>query len=109
MDLFELGETFRSARLAANKTQQDIAELTGTTKTRISQFESGQLPGLGIVKLLGLFDSVGLEVFARPFGHGRTLDDVLAERSVSSATVQDGRQRVHRPRVRLATKNQTKG
>lgn len=96
MDLFELGEAFRAARFAANKTQQEIAEMSGVTRARISRFETGQLVELGAVKLLSLFEAVGLELFARPIGHRRTLDDVLAEQraSVLSANEPPGRVRV---------------
>jgi len=107
MDLFALGEAFRAARIAADKTQQDVAALTGTTKQRISRFETGQLTELGIVKLLSLLDAVGIELFVRPIGHGRTLDDVLAEQS----TPADGetRRRVRRPKVRGGINTNSKG
>ncbi|WP_176079883.1 helix-turn-helix domain-containing protein [Paraburkholderia tropica] len=98
MDLFELGQTFRLARIAANKTQQQIAEQTGVPRARISRFETGLLPELGAVKLLSLFEAVGLEVFARPIGHGRTLDDVLAEQQTATISNGETRRRVRLPR-----------
>ncbi|RQG99135.1 helix-turn-helix transcriptional regulator [Paraburkholderia dinghuensis] len=98
MCLFELGEAFRRARIAANKTQQQVAELSGVTRARISRFETGQLPELGTVKLLSLFEAVGLELFARPIGHGRTLDDVLAEQRISAVSEKETRRRVRVPR-----------
>lgn len=109
MDLFELGESFRAARIAANKTQQDVAALTGTTKERISRFETGQLTELGIVKLLSLFDAVGIELFVRPIGHGRTLDDVLTEQSTPPANDDETRRRVRRPKIRGGIDTDAKG
>jgi transcriptional regulator with XRE-family HTH domain len=100
MNLFELGETFRLARIAANKTQQQIAEQTGVPRARISRFETGLLPELGAVKLLSLFEAVGLEVFARPIGHGRTLDDVLAEKKTAAVSKGEARRRVRLPRAK---------
>lgn len=82
MNLAELGETFRHARMDANLTQQQVADLSGVTRSRVSMFETGTLPEIGAVKLLGLFDAVGLELIARRPGHQRTLDDVLAEPAV---------------------------
>lgn len=79
MNLAELGEAFRHARMAANLTQQQVADLSGVARGRISMFETGTLPEIGAVKLLSLFDAVGLELIARPPGHQRTLDDVLME------------------------------
>ncbi|MBC8751900.1 MULTISPECIES: helix-turn-helix domain-containing protein [Paraburkholderia] len=102
MDLFELGEAFRAARIASNKTQQEIAELSGITRARISRFETGQLVELGAVKLLSLFEAVGLELFARPIGHGRTLDDVLAEQRAAALSVGEPPRRV---RVRHSKAN----
>lgn len=79
MNLAELGEAFRRARMAANLTQQQVADITGVTRGRISTFETGALPEIGAVKMLSLFDAVGLELIARRPGHRRTLDDVLIE------------------------------
>ncbi|MEK7948333.1 helix-turn-helix transcriptional regulator [Pigmentiphaga sp. YJ18] len=79
MNLAELGEAFRSARMAADLTQQQVAEMSGVARGRISMFETGALPEIGAVKMLSLFDAVGLELIARRPGHQRTLDDVLAE------------------------------
>src|ERR1700761_8522354 len=98
MDLSELGETFRLARIRANKTQQQVAEVSGVTRARISRFETGLLPELGSVKLLSMFEAVGLELLARPIGHGRTLDDVLAEQRTSLNADAGTRQRVRPPR-----------
>src|ERR1700676_3345188 len=79
MSLAELGEAFKMARIRARKTQREVADETGMTRTRVSMFESGALSEFGAAKMLSLFESVGLELFARPLGHGRTLDDVLRE------------------------------
>lgn len=76
MNLAELGEMFHRARVAANLTQQQVADLSGVPRGRISRFETGMLPELGTVKMISLFDAVGLEILARPRGHRRTLDDV---------------------------------
>jgi len=109
MNLFELGETFRLARIAANKTQQQVAGQSGITRERISRFETGQLPELGTVKLLSLFEAVGLELFARPIGHGRTLDDVLTEQLTPAVSVEETRRRVRLPRAETRVKTTGKG
>ncbi|PRY08787.1 helix-turn-helix transcriptional regulator [Paraburkholderia sp. BL25I1N1] len=104
MDLFELGETFRLARIAANKTQQQVAEQSGITRARISRFETGLLPELGTVKLLSLFEAVGLELLARPIGHRRTLDDVLTEQRTLPVSVDETRRRVRLPRSEVSVR-----
>lgn len=76
MNLAELGEVFRQARIEADLTQQQVADLSGVPRVRISRFETGMLPELGAVKMISLFDAVGLDILARSRGHRRTLDDV---------------------------------
>lgn len=95
MNLAELGGAFRQARIDANLTQHDVAELSGVPRQRISAFETGTLPELGAVKMLSLFDAVGLELLARKSGHARTLDDVLREPAEPET-------RPNRQRVRLS-------
>lgn len=112
MNLVELGMAFKAARLQARRTQQEVADLTGISRSRISAFENGGLPELGVVKVLSLFETVGLQLVARPLGQGHTLDDLVAEQfqSVGGAHASDiehvlpkslfERNRVLRQRVR---------
>lgn len=109
MSFFDLGETFRLARIASNKTQQQVAEQSGITRARISRFETGQLPELGAVKMLSLFEAVGLELFARPIGHGRTLDDVLREKRAPDVSKEETKKRVRHPRPKPDAKATRKG
>ena len=102
MTLAELGEVFKDARLKARLTQQDIASLTGVSRYRVSLFETGSLPELGTVKLLSLLSAVGLDLFVRPAGHRRTLDDVIAE-SASDTSYAPDRRRVRKLRQPAVT------
>lgn len=86
MNLAELGEAFRRARIAADLTQQQVAEISGVARGRISMFETEALTEIGAVRMLSLFDAVGLELIARRPGHQRTLDDVLAESAETADT-----------------------
>jgi transcriptional regulator with XRE-family HTH domain len=98
MDLFELGEAFRHARIAASRTQREIEALSGVSRARISRFETGSLPELGTAKLLRLFQAVGLEIIARPIGHQCTFDDVLLEPQAPAESDVPQRIRVRRPK-----------
>ncbi|MDH2234700.1 helix-turn-helix transcriptional regulator [Pigmentiphaga sp. GD03639] len=106
MNLAELGEAFRTARMAAELTQQQVAEISGVARGRISMFETGALPEIGAVKMLSLFDAVGLELIARRPGHQRTLDDVLAEPAEAADTAVRQRVRKRSARGPKATKRQ---
>ncbi|WP_460909610.1 helix-turn-helix transcriptional regulator [Paraburkholderia jirisanensis] len=105
MNLAELGEVLRQARVAANLTQQQVAEMSGVPRGRISMFETGMLPELGAVKMLSLFDAVGLEILARRRGHQRTLDDVR----VDPGEQLGGTRPVHHVRVRVARRVKATG
>jgi transcriptional regulator with XRE-family HTH domain len=109
MNLFELGETFRLARIAANLTQEQVAVQSGIPRARISRFETGLLPELGTVKLLSLFEAVGLELLARPIGHGRTLDDVLTEQQTPEVAAGKARRRVRVQRSEARGKSTGQG
>lgn len=101
MTLSQLGESFRQRRLIANLTQGEVAERSGVPRVRISQFETGALPELGAVKLLSLFEAIGLELIVRPAGHQRTLDDVIDETETDAgmnAEPASTRLRVRHPR-----------
>ena len=86
MDLVELGQAFRVARLQSRQPQKDVSAKTGVSVTTISQFENGMLTDLGTVRLLALLEQVGLELSARPRTQQRTLDDVAQELNAGSAT-----------------------
>ncbi len=76
MNLIQLSETFKAARLLRRLTQDEVAAATDIGRVTISKFERGALTEIGVVKLLALFRAVGLELEARPAGHRRTLDDL---------------------------------
>lgn len=79
MTLYELGQVFKDARFRANLTQADVARAAGVSVTLVSELERGVLTEVGALKLLALFQVVGLELLVRPAGQGRTLDDIARE------------------------------
>lgn len=79
MDLSELGQSFHEARVRSRQTQQEIAKATRISVKTISQFENGMLTNLGGIRMLALFEQVGLELVPRPIGQRRTLADVAQE------------------------------
>jgi transcriptional regulator with XRE-family HTH domain len=79
MDLCELGQSLKAARISKEITQQALAERTGVSISTISGLERGTLSEIGVVKLLQLFAVVGLELQPRTAGQRRTLDDVANE------------------------------
>ena len=102
MNISELSETFKSARITARLTQQEVARLAGVSPLLVSMFERQVLTELGVVKLLALLRAVGLELSARPAGQERTLNDVARELDAGSAaaSLTARRRRVRHPRAR---------
>lgn len=82
MNLFELGQSLKDARIRQQLTQGELAERTGVSLSSISGLERGILAEIGVVKLLQLFAAVGLELQTRPSGQRRTLDDARQEQQV---------------------------
>jgi len=101
MDLVELGQAFREARLQSRQPQKEVSANTGVSVTTISQFENGMLTDLGTVRLLALLEQVGLELSVRFRTQRRTLDDVAQELNAGSASGQPRQITVKQPqRVR---------
>lgn len=88
MNLFELGQALKEARIRQRLTQSELANSTGVSLSSISGLERGSLPEIGTVKLLQLFAAVELELQIRPAGQRRTLDDVNAENVRTSYAAQ---------------------
>jgi DNA-binding XRE family transcriptional regulator len=87
MDLIDLANHFKRARIEARLTQQEVARAAGINPFTVSKFERGALTEIGAVKLISLFRVVGLELQARPIGQARTLEDVAHE--LDQAAVSD--------------------
>ncbi len=85
MNLFELGQSLKEARIRQQLTQGELAKLTGVSLSSISGLERGILAEIGVVKLLQLFAAVGLELQTRPAGQRRTLDDARQEQQAGLA------------------------
>ena len=79
MNLIDIAEAFKAARLRARLTQLEVARATGVSLPTISKLERGALAEIGAVKLLALLRTVGLELLPRPIGQKRTLDDIAEE------------------------------
>lgn len=77
MNLADLGETFRNARISANLTQHQVAGMSGVSRTRISLFETGALPEIGAARMINLFYVVGLELVVEPSGQERAGREAL--------------------------------
>jgi transcriptional regulator with XRE-family HTH domain len=85
MNLYELGQSLKNARIQKQLTQNELAQRTGLSLSSISGLERGSLSEIGVVKLIQLFGAVNLELHPKPAGQRRTLDDALNEKFVLNA------------------------
>ncbi len=78
MDLAEIGETVRKARVHAGMTQQELADAAGLSRVRVSQLETGTLSGMRFGSVLEILNAVGLDLKVRDHNMGRpTLDELM--------------------------------
>lgn len=61
----ETGSLLREARKQAQMTQAELAQRLRMSRATISQLENGVIGDLGIRKLIGVCDRLGLEILVR--------------------------------------------
>jgi transcriptional regulator with XRE-family HTH domain len=71
----ELGDELREGRLRAGLRQADLARALGTSQTRISAIELGQLEGVPVIDLARQAAAVGLRLHARMYPAGAPIRD----------------------------------
>ncbi|MFZ6846079.1 helix-turn-helix domain-containing protein [Undibacterium sp. RuTC16W] len=112
MNLFDLGQALKEARIRQQLTQSELAGRTGISLSSISGLERGILSEIGVVKLLQLFSAVGIQLHTKPAGQRRTLDDARREQQqevISPLIIQQASSQfaVARPNDSIATRLET--
>lgn len=79
----ELGRAIRESRVAQGLTQYKLAQLTGLSRTTISQMESGLAPDLGIKKVMRILATLGIELSLQPLDDTRPDYVSIAARNAS--------------------------
>lgn len=64
MNLREMGLLVRERRISLGLSQQRLAKLAGLSRATVVQLEAGSLVELGVTKLAGLMDLLGLQLNA---------------------------------------------
>ena len=62
MNLPEIGKRIREARMAAGRSQEDIARPLGMSRATVSGIENGTVNEIGVRKLMALCAALGLEL-----------------------------------------------
>jgi DNA-binding XRE family transcriptional regulator len=80
MDLQEIGSHLREARRRTGLTQAQLAASLGMSRATVSALEGGRCHEIGVRKLAGLLDLVGMQITVAPRRGRPTIDDLRAER-----------------------------
>ncbi len=80
MKLAEIGLLLREARRHSRRTQGELAQALGMSRATLSALEGGRCEEIGVRKLSGLLEAVGLDLFVGPRKMRPTLDELRAER-----------------------------
>lgn len=81
LDLVEIGEKVRKARLEKDMTMSEVAEKARIGRNRIHMLETGKAPDIGFMNLQRICRAVGLEFkMAEERAHNRpTFEDLQQE------------------------------
>lgn len=77
--LADLAEGLRQVRTDAGLSQEELAVRAGVTRSTVSRMENLAKGDWSVTVLLRLLEAAGYELRVVKRGHGRTLEDVLAE------------------------------
>jgi len=77
--LADIGEMLREVRRETGLSQQELAERAGVARTTVARMETLARGDMSVSALVRLLESAGYDLKAIRHGHGRTLDDILAE------------------------------
>lgn len=79
MELIEFGGMVRSARLARNMTQLQLAAAAGLSRATISALESGKIQELGFTRINTLSRLLGMELKLRTLASAEAMPEIALE------------------------------
>jgi transcriptional regulator with XRE-family HTH domain len=77
--LADVADMLREARRMAGLSQQELAQQAGVARTTLARMETLARGDMSVSALLRLLEAAGYDLKLVRQGHGRTLDDILAE------------------------------
>lgn len=77
--LADVAEALKAARREAGLSQEELAQRAGVARTTVARMETLARGDMSVSALVRLLEAAGHDLKAVKHGHGRTLDDILAE------------------------------
>ncbi len=82
--LADVAELARQARKEAGMTQEELAARAGVARSTVARMETLARGDMSVSVLVRLLEAAGYDLKAVKHGHGRTLEDILAEQRQGS-------------------------
>lgn len=83
--LADVAEVLKAARRQAGLSQEELAQRAGVARTTVARMETLAKGDMSVSVLVRLLEAAGYDLKAVKYGHGRTLDDILAEQREPSS------------------------
>ncbi len=83
-NLADVAELTRQARKEAGLTQEELAARAGVARSTVARMETLARGDMSVSVLVRLLEAAGYDLKAVKHGHGRTLEDILAEQRQGS-------------------------
>ncbi len=83
-NLADVAELARQARKEAGLTQEELAARAGVARSTVARMETLARGDMSVSVLVRLLEAAGYDLKAVKHGHGRTLEDILAEQRQGS-------------------------
>lgn len=77
--LADVAELLKNVRAEAGLSQAQLAERAGVARTTVARMETLARADMSVAALVRLLAAAGFDLKAVKAGHGRTLEDILAE------------------------------
>jgi transcriptional regulator with XRE-family HTH domain len=77
--LFDVAEQMKSARREAGLSQTELARRAGVARSTVARMETVAKGDMSVSVLVRALEAAGYDLKVVKAGHGRTLDDILAE------------------------------
>jgi transcriptional regulator with XRE-family HTH domain len=84
-NLLEVAEMLKMARREARLSQAELAQRAGVARTTVARMETSAKGDMSVSVLVRLLEAAGYDLKLVKPGHGRTVEDILAEQRQGEA------------------------
>jgi transcriptional regulator with XRE-family HTH domain len=78
-NLADVADMLKAVRRGSRLSQEELAQRAGVARTTVARMETLARNDMSVSALVRLLEAAGYDLKFVPHGHGRTLEDILAE------------------------------